>query len=218
MHKHSREALQPTTDIVSTKNNNEGKTPDLSDDQARALLHAPHGHSLKAHRGRAILAAYLFRGMRRSEPAVLKVGHLQERRGVMHFTVHGKGSKTRCVPVHPGTLHDINSYLEACAHAGDKKKPLFMPVRNNRTGKLGKAITGDGLLKLVKHYATKAGIAMDDFCLHSLRAMAATNALDNEADIARVQLWLGHTNISTTRLYDRRTNRPEESLTFRVRY
>ena len=155
-------------------------------DQARALLAAPEGDSLKALRDRAILSTYLFHGLRRSELVGLKVGHLQERRGVMHFTVHGKGSKTRYVPVHPGTLHDINLYLEACAHGGDKKKPLFMPVRNNRTGKLDKAITGDGLLKPVKLHATKAGITMDDFCLHSLRVTAATNTLDNEADITRV--------------------------------
>lgn len=137
---------------------------------------------------------------------------------MIHFTVHGKGSKTRYVPVHPGTLHDINAYLEACGHAGDKKKPLFMPVKNNRSGRLEKAMTGDGLLKLVKHFATKAGITMDDFCLHSLRATAATNALDNEADIARVQDWLGHANISTARLYDHRKNQPEESPTFLVKY
>ena len=41
-------------------------------------------------------------------------------------------------------------------------------------------------------------------CVHSMRATAATNALSNEADIAKVQEWLGHANVSTTRLYDRR--------------
>ncbi len=39
-----------------------------------------------------------------------------------------------------------------------------------------------------------------------LRATAATNALDHEADIAKVQEWLGHASISTTRLYDRTQN------------
>jgi integrase len=31
-----------------------------------------------------------------------------------------------------------------------------------------------------------------------MRATAATNALSNEADIAKVQEWLGHANVSTT--------------------
>src|SRR5271168_4915125 len=35
---------------------------------------------------------------------------------------------------------------------------------------------------------------------HALRATAATNALDHQADIAKVQEWLGHANIATTHL------------------
>ncbi len=47
--------------------NNEGKTPALSDDQARMLLQAPQGNSLKAKRDRAIIAVYLFHALRRAE-------------------------------------------------------------------------------------------------------------------------------------------------------
>jgi vancomycin permeability regulator SanA len=36
--------------------------------------------------------------------------------------------------------------------------------------------------------------------------------------LAKVQEWLGHANIATTRLYDRRQSRPEESPTFKVKY
>jgi integrase/recombinase XerD len=51
-----------------------------------------------------------------------------------------------------------------------------------------------------------------------LRATAATNALDHDADIAKVQEWLGHANIATTRIYDRRRMRPEDSPTFKLAY
>jgi integrase/recombinase XerD len=51
-----------------------------------------------------------------------------------------------------------------------------------------------------------------------MRATTATNALENGADIAKVQEWLGHANIQTTRIYDRRRSRPEDSPTFRVVY
>ena len=44
------------------------------------------------------------------------------------------------------------------------------------------------------------------------------HALEHEADIAKVQEWLGHANIATTRLYDRRKSRPEDSPTFKVSY
>ena len=53
---------------------------------------------------------------------------------------------------------------------------------------------------------------------HALRATAATNALEHDADIAKVQEWLGHANIAATRLYDRRNMRPEDSPTFKVSY
>jgi integrase len=49
----------------------------------------------------------------------------------------------------------------------------------------------------------------------SLRATAATNALDHQADITKVQKWFGHANIATTRIYDHRKTRPEDSPTFK---
>ena len=53
---------------------------------------------------------------------------------------------------------------------------------------------------------------------HAARATAATNALDAGADIAKVQAWLGHANVSTTRVYDHRKTRPEDSPVFKVKY
>jgi integrase/recombinase XerD len=92
-------------------------------------------------------------------------------------------------------------------------------VKNNTTGVLDEAMTTDGIYWVVRHYLRKIGINdTQNLAVHSLRATAATNALDHEADIAKVQEWLGHANISTTRLYDRRKTRPEDSPTFKVRY
>jgi len=44
---------------------------------------------------------------------------------------------------------------------------------------------------------------MPGLCVHSLRATAATNALGQAADLAKVQEWLAHAHIATTRLYCR---------------
>jgi len=62
------------------------------------------------------------------------------------------------------------------------------------------------------------GIDTDHFSPHSLRATAATNTPDHEADIPRVQTWFGHAKISTTRLYDKRRTRAEDSRTFKIQY
>jgi site-specific recombinase XerD len=93
--------------------------------------------------------------------------------------------------------------------------PLFIPLR----GKLTAAgITANGIYTVVAAYANMAGIQVDGLGVHGLRATAATNALEHEADIAKVQAWLGHANISTTKIYDRRQNRPEDSPTYKVKY
>jgi integrase len=69
----------------------EGKTPALGDHQARALLNAPNGETLKGKRDRAILSTLLYHGLRREELCLLKVRDLTTRRGVQHLRVHGKG-------------------------------------------------------------------------------------------------------------------------------
>ena len=61
-------------------------------------------------------------------------------------------------------------------------------------------------------------LTVDKNGLNVLRATAATNALEHRADISKVQEWLGHASISTTRVYDRRGSKPEDSSTFRVAY
>ena len=149
----------------------------------------------------------------------LKVKDIHERRGVKHFRVHGKGGKLRYVPAYAGTLELIIDYLDAAGHAADQDGALFRPIQNNVTGKLDIAMTAHAVYQhVVRHYGAKIGLEGARLGPHSLRATAATNALDHQADIARVQEWLGHANIATTRIYDRRRMRPEDSPTFKVSY
>jgi len=206
-------------------NNNEGSTPALGDAQARRLLEAPAPDTLKGVRDRAILATLLYHGIRREELCLLRLRDIHSRQGVMHFRIDGKGDKIRFVPVHPMVLRLIEEYLEAGKHGGglvfELDGPLFRPVTNNRTGSLDRHLDPGSIYRnVVMKYAKATGISGEAIgvCVHSMRATAATNALSNEADIAKVQEWLGHANVSTTRLYDRRKSRPEDSPTFHVKY
>jgi site-specific recombinase XerD len=194
----------------------EGKTPALGDHQARKLLDAPQDETVKSKRDRAILSTLLFHALRREELCKLKVKDFRHtRKGVPHLKVSGKGGKTRYLPLHPGTNALIHDYLAAARHDADENGALFRPLKNNITGKLERAITADGVYKLVRAYSAMLGFEIG---AHALRATAATNALDHEADIAKVQEWLGHANIATTRIYDHRRTRPEDSPTFKVAY
>jgi integrase len=134
---------------------------------------------------------------------------------VPHLKVSGKGGKTRYLPLHPAASGLIAEYLEAAGHGGAEASPLFRPLHHSRDQKSTLAITPDGVYRMVREYSVRLGFEIG---AHSLRATAATNALDHQADIAKVQEWLGHANISTTRIYDHRKTRPEDSPTFKVVY
>lgn len=209
-------------------NANEGSTPALGDAQVRRLLEALPPDTLKGVRDRAILATLLYHGIRREELCKLCQGGIQTRQGVVHFRVQGKGDKIRFVPVHPTAQRLIAEYLEMvkAKYSGrggepDPEDPLLRPVKNNRTGTLDRPLDPGSIYRnIVGKYGCETGInaEVNGLCVHSMRATAATNALTNKADIAKVQEWLGHANISTTRLYDRRGSKPEESPTFHVKY
>ena len=82
----------------------EGKTPAIADGQARKLLDAPPEGTLKGKRDRAILAVLFFHGLRREELCKLRVKDVEQRQGVAHLRIHGKGGKIRFVPAHPAGI------------------------------------------------------------------------------------------------------------------
>lgn len=194
----------------------EGKTPALGDHQARELLQAPADASLKGKRDRAMLATLLYHALRRDELCKLTIKDFRhERRGVPHLRVSGKGSKTRYVPLHPGASGLVHEYLEADGRSQDADGPLFRSIQGRSDTSRPRGITPNGVYYVVSHYSGLLGFGIG---AHALRATAATNALDHQADIAKVQEWLGHANIATTRIYDHRKTRPEDSPTFKVSY
>lgn len=203
-------------------NGNEGSTPALGAEQARRLLDAPSTKTLKGIRDRAILATLLYHGLRRAEVCKLTVGDMHTREGILHFRIVGKRSKRRYIPVHPVARLLIRDYLAKSKHGKEPSNALFRPVKNNRTSAgIERPLDPSSVYRnIVRHYGKLTGInaEVNGLRAHSLRATAATNALTKDADIAKVQEWLGHANISTTRLYDRRKMKPEDSPTFKIEY
>ena len=66
----------------------------------------------------------------------------------------------------------------AAGHGEDLNGALFRPIRNRATGERDKAITPDGIYKLVRAYSAELGFQIG---AHALRATTATNALDHQA-------------------------------------
>ncbi len=69
----------------------------------------------------------------------------------------------------------------------------------------------------MKHYARKANV-QGRYSAHSMRATFITRALDNGASLERVQEATGHANPGTTKLYDRRGFKSDESAAFFASY
>jgi integrase len=137
------------------------------------------------------------------------------------FSRQGQARQDPLRPVNAAAQRTIEAYLALAGHRSDLDGALFRPVKNNRTGRLDRHLDPASVYwNIVRKYGLETGISaeVNGLCLHLLRATAATNALSHDSDIAKVQEWLGHANVSTTRLYDRRKNKPEDSPTFRVKY
>jgi site-specific recombinase XerD len=200
-------------------NQNIGKSDAISNAEARKLLDAPPADTLKGLRDRAILVIFLFHGLRRSEVKDLKVNSIHYVQGIPHLRVKGKGSKTRDLPLHPVTLERINAYLTKDNRTDFLESPLFCQLRKRQDHKGNiKHLSTEMIYKIVMHYANIVGIKIENFHPHSLRATFATNALNNHADLAKVQDYLGHTFIGTTKMYDKRTDNLADSPTFKVNY
>ena len=194
----------------------EGKTPALGDHQARKLLDAPHGrHDQEQARPRHSLHAAFPRAAARGAVQAQGAGFsaCAERRAASQSV---RQRRQDALPAAASGDQRADQRLPRRGRPRHRRQRRAVPsVRNNRTGRLERAITADGVYKLVRAYSAQLGFEIG---AHALRATAATNALDHQADIAKVQEWLGHANIATTRIYDHRRTRPEDSPTFKVAY
>jgi site-specific recombinase XerD len=104
--------------------------------------------------------------------------------------VRGKGNKERYIPVHPEAARLVDDYLQRAGHGDDTNGALFRPITNNVTEEgTARALHTNAVYDLVRHYAVKLGLLKEIPKLlgpHAMRATAATNALDHQADIARI--------------------------------
>jgi integrase/recombinase XerC len=130
----------------------------------------------------------LLGGLRVGEIAALDVADvsLSAKLGVVKIW-HGKGNKSREVPLHSEARKALSAYL--LTRKGDSA--LF----TGRDGRLGTRSVGQIVVKSGK----RAGI--DNLTPHVLRHTFATNLIRSGTDITLVADLLGHASLDTTRRY-----------------
>ena len=193
---------------------NEGKKLVVRIDDKRTDI-----NTIKGKRDRAILSVFLYHALKCNELCSLKVEDLYHEAKCYYFKINGSTKKTRHIAVHPKTLPLINDYLQNSGHGEEIKGFLFRPLKNSFSKNTNKALSQYAIYNnIVKYYSKKAGIEIKGLCTHSLRVTSASNALRYHKDMTRVQTWLGHSNITTTRLYAKAKEKDLSSPTYSIKY
>jgi len=156
------------------------------------------------YRDAAIFGLLFGCGVRRAElTAVDRADFTRDGEDSAWLTVrHGKGNKTRTIPINDGALDALEDWLSV---RGDEPGPLFCAI--NRGGRIdrGGRVTPQAIFNMLRTRGEAAGVK--DFSPHDLRRTFISELLDAGVDIATVAKLAGHANVTTTARYDRRGER-----------
>ena len=163
----------------------------LDVDAVERLLAVP-GDDPLGLRDKALLEFLYGTGARISEAVGLAVDDLDESTVVLH----GKGGRTRLVPLGRFARAALNAYLvrsrPLLAAAGRGTPAVFLNAR-------GGALSRQSAWTVLRHAAETAGLTT--VSPHTLRHSYATHLLDGGADVRVVQELLGHASVTTTQVY-----------------
>lgn len=128
-------------------------------------------------------------GCRVTELTMLAMENYDQSRGTI--TVVGKGNKERVVFVNARAKVAIDNYLVIKPHS---EGPILCGLHG-----VGTPMTSNGIQKMVKEIAKRAGVAHAH--PHKFRRTAATLALKRGMSLNDVRRFLGHTDVDTTLQY-----------------
>lgn len=188
-----------------------GKTPILGADEARELLDVIDTTTLIGARDRALVATMLFSFGRVSAVIGMRVRDAFVRERRLWVRLHEKGGKVHEMPCN----HQLEAYLyEWLATSGLKDEPsvpLFPSITrgtaaNGAAGVLSREPMdqSDAYRRVRKHGLAAAIDAV--IGNHSLRGTGITTYLKNGGALETAQDMANHASISTTQLYDRRSD------------
>ncbi|MDO4292114.1 MAG: tyrosine-type recombinase/integrase [Eubacteriales bacterium] len=168
----------------------------FTDDEVKKMLGAFSGSRFLDIRNQLILIMLFDTGIRNSEACDLKMDDLR----VGSIEIHGKGKKTRYVPITPIINKYLIKYLRVREiYIKDKiryqKEYLFLSQK-------GRRLTPEALEHILKRAGEKAKIRSTvRVSPHTCRHFFAQSQLKNGCDLYTLSKLLGHSKIDTTRRY-----------------
>ncbi len=164
----------------------------LSVDEVDLLLDIPLSTPFD-YRNKAMLELMYGAGLRVSELVSLNLNQIDLENGMIRIL--GKGRKERDIPIGEYGIYYLKLYLEhrSALVKNTLVDSLFL---NNH----GKQITRQGFFKILKQLLIDKGLN-PDVSPHTLRHSFATHLLSRGADLRSIQEMLGHSDISTTKIY-----------------
>lgn len=184
------------------------KEPVTAETLAAMFQHLPD--TLTGKRDRAILALGFSGAFRRSELVGLDVADLVECADGFRVRIHksktdqeGKGEEI-AIP-HGRAIRPVDAVKAWLAAAGIESGPVFRPMHRSGSVREGR-LTPQSVALIVKSYAAKVGLNVDDFGGHSLRAGFITTAADRDVSETRIMDVSRHRDTRTVRGYIRRAN------------
>ena len=109
----------------------------------------------------------------------------------------GKGSKQRIVPIGSELKINLSKYLKFRDELNTQEPYLFLSKNTNQLDR-------SAIFRIIKKSATLSGNALSVHP-HTLRHSAATHMLEAGCDLRTLQELLGHTSVSTTKIYTKLT-------------
>lgn len=148
-------------------------------------------------REHAIMRLFLNTGIRIGELRGLDLSDFDSEKQIIHIR-HGKGNKSRIVPIDTETKQAILNYLSYRKEPVDGSEALF-------TSQLGTRLSYNVIATRVKECAVLAGIRKN-ITPHKLRHTFITKVIERTKDIPLAQKLAGHTEIKTTMRYHHTTH------------
>jgi integrase/recombinase XerD len=194
----------------------EGKTPEITVQQARQLLSSINTTRITGLRDRAIIATLIYTAARVGAVARLRRTDFYDLGDQYCFRITDKGTKSREIPVRHDLRAFIVEYLDATGiQFAEKSAPLFRTTRRRTDQLTPNAITPADVARMVKRRLRDAGLPLR-LSPHSFRVGTITDLLTQGAPLQDVQMLAGHADPRTTRLYDRRQRQVTRNIVERI--